>query len=370
MHSEGHTTWLEIDLGAIKNNTRELMRLSQRPLAAVVKANAYGHGVVRVAQAASQAGANWLAVARYEEAKLLRSNWIMTDTLVMGYSPVEYAQEAARENIRLAVFDRDTAQAYSQSASGVGMTLRVHVKVDTGMNRIGIRPEDGLEFIHWLHGLPGIEVEGVFTHFARADEPEEPATRDQIRRFDSLLDGLTQAGLRPALVHASNSGAVINFPSARYDLVRCGIALYGLHPSAQTVLPDSFRPALALKTRLTAIKELPAGAGVSYNHLYTTKKRERIGTLAIGYADGLRRIKGNLVLIRGKEAPIVGAVCMDQCMVQLDGIPEAETGDEVVVIGQQGDLKRSAEQVAGVWGTINYEVTCGMAERLPRNYFQ
>ncbi|MEN4011024.1 MAG: alanine racemase [Bellilinea sp.] len=369
MVDQGHTTWLEIDLGAIQNNYRELRRISQTRIVAVVKANAYGHGLAPVAQAVSRAGGEWLAVAREEEAVQLRLNQVFNPTLVMGYTVPEKAAEAARDDIRLAVFDRETAEKYSHEVSRHGLNLKVHVKVNTGMNRLGISPEETVEFVRWLKFQKGIEVEGIFTHFARADERAQDTTPRQIQLFNQVLTSLAASNNKPELVHASNSSAVFNFPAAHYDMARCGIALYGLHPSNETLLPDSFRPALTLKTRLTATRLLPPGTGVGYNFRYFTSEFEQIGTLAVGYADGFRRVFGNIALIRGQQTCQVGSVCMDQMMVSLKNAPEAKLGDIAVLIGRQGDQVRTTEDVAKTWNTVNYEVVCGMAERLPRYYY-
>lgn len=362
------TTWLEIDLSAIQNNYRELCRISRTKVAAVVKANAYGHGLIEVSQAVIKAGGEWLAVARFEEAAQLRRHWIMAPLLVLGYTPPEYAVEAAKENIRLTLFDSQTALQYSSLTHARGMKVKVHIKINTGMNRLGISPQETVEFVRWVSGLPGIEIEGIFTHFARADEPDVDTTDRQIREFESALNSLNAAGMKPQLVHASNSAAVFNYPQAAYDMVRCGIALYGLHPSPETRLPDTFKPALALKTQVTSVRELDEGQGVGYNYRYRTTQKEKIATIAIGYADGFRRVLGNKVLLHGKETSVVGSVCMDQCMISLNGIEGVQAGDEVVLIGKQGDLHRTAEDVAKEWGTVNYEVVCGMADRLPRKY--
>lgn len=366
MNHSAPTAWLEIDLSAIQNNYRELCRISRTKVAAVVKANAYGHGLIEVSQAVIKAGGEWLAVARFEEAAQLRSNWILSPVLVMGYTPPEYAVKAAKENIRLTVFDRQTALQYSELTHARGMRVKVHLKVNSGMNRLGISPEEVLDFTRWAASLPGLELEGIFTHFARADEPEVDTTDWQIRKFEGVLASLHSAGLRPPLIHASNSAAVFNYPQAAYDMVRCGIALYGLHPSPETMLPDTFKPALSLKAKVTSIRELAAGDGVGYNFRYRATKNEKIATISIGYADGFRRVMGNKVLLRKKETRVVGSVCMDQCMISLDGLDDVQVGDEVVLIGKQGSIQRSAEDVAREWGTVNYEVVCGMADRLPR----
>lgn len=369
MNHPAPTAWLEIDLSAIQNNFRELGRISRTKVAAVVKANAYGHGLIEVSQAVLKAGGEWLAVARFEEAEQLRRNWIMTPILVLGYTPPEQVIEAAKENIRLTLFDARTALQYSTQTSGRGMTVKVHIKINTGMNRLGVDPPEAVEFIRWVSGLPGIEIEGIFTHFARADEPDFDTTDRQIRIFEGVLTSLSSIGIRPKWVHASNSAAVFNFPQAAYDMVRCGIALYGLHPSPDTMLPDTFKPALTLKTRVTTVRELEEGQGVGYNYRYYTAQPEKIATIAIGYADGFRRVMGNKALLHGRETSVVGSVCMDQCMISLDGIDGVQVGDEVVLIGKQDGLQRTAEDIAREWGTVNYEVVCGMADRLPRKYY-
>ncbi len=369
MDTNGYSTWLEIDLGALANNYKELTRICQTPVMAVIKANAYGHGLEKIAQEVKKAGGDWLGVARFEEGAMLRAAWIETDALVLGYTSPDQSPLAAKDNLSLTVYDAETVNEYSRRVEAQGLTLKVHVKVDSGMNRIGIRPEETVEFLRWLKTLPGIEVEGIFTHFARADEPGQNTTAGQIKIFDDVLSAVDSAGLRPSWVHASNSAGALNFPQARYDMVRCGIALYGLQPSAETHLPESFRPVLAWKTRLILTKKVSPGAGISYGHRYFTSKNELIGTIPVGYADGFRRVPGNVVLVRGIAVPVVGTICMDQTMVQLDAVPDAHIGDEVVIIGQQGSAIRSADQLAEHWGTINYEVICGLSSRLPRLYF-
>lgn len=368
MQRDELTTWLEIDLGAIKNNIRELHAIAGVPLMAVVKANGYGHGLVEVARAAKAAGAAWCGVARLEEALTLRQNGIDLPLLVLGYTSPLRAVEAMENNVSLCVYDLEAAKACSEQAQSRGRKLRVHIKIDSGMGRLGIFPEEGMQFFGEIRRLPGLEVEGVFTHFARADETERNTTLWQLDRFQKLVECLEAAGLRPPLVHACNSAATIYFPEAHYDLVRCGISIYGLHPSAETPNPPALRPALTWKSRLTSVKQFPPGHGISYNYRYTTSRNERIGVIAAGYADGFRRRLGNFALVHGRRVDVVGGVCMDQVMLQLDGVPEARIGDEVVLLGAQGEASISAEEIAAAWGTNNYEVVCGLANRLPRFY--
>ncbi|WP_303773836.1 alanine racemase [Anaerolinea thermophila] len=368
MDHTDHTTWLEIDLNVIRKNIHLLQQIVGVPIMAVVKANAYGHGLIETSKAAVQAGVQWLGVARIDEALELHRAGIQAHSIVLGYTPPERAGDAAQAGIRLAVYDSHVAQAYADQARAVGKPLYVHAKFDTGMGRLGASPEGGVEWMRWLKTLDGLQVEGVFTHLAEADDPQKTTTDWQLNRFDALLSGLESVGLRPKWVHAANSAGALYFPRARYNLVRTGIAVYGLNPSNRAPLPEGFRPALTWKTRLTSVKIFPPNHGISYNYRYYTRSEERIGVCAVGYADGFRRRLGNVVLIRGKKVPVVGSVCMDQCMVNLDEIPEAEMGDEVVLIGQQGENEITAEERAREWETISYEVVCGLANRLPRIY--
>ncbi len=220
-----------------------------------------------------------------------------------------------------------------------------------------------------MSGVPGISFEGVFTHFATADEANPTTSDAQEKRFRQAVEALDLNGLRPPIVHAANSAAGLTRPSAYFNLIRAGIAIYGLHPSSQCLLPTEFKPALQWKSVLSQVKTLPPGQGVSYGHIYTTRAIERIGTVPVGYADGFRRTSGNQVLVGGVKVPVVGRICMDQIMVQLDQVPHAAAGDEVVLIGSQGNERLSAEMLANTWDTINYEVTCGLAARVPRFYY-
>jgi alanine racemase len=216
--------------------------------------------------------------------------------------------------------------------------------------------------------MPNLHLEGVFTHFAKADESDMTSTDSQLRIFREIVDNWESSGPRPPLVHCANSAAALRKPDAVYDLVRVGIAMYGLHPSSVCKLPGVVRPALSWKSCLAQVKVLPPGRGISYGHIYTTKAEERIGTIPVGYADGFRRVEGNEVLVGGKRVPVVGRVTMDQIMVQLDALPSAQPGDEVVIIGSQERERISAEDVAERWGTINYEVTSGILKRVTRVY--
>jgi alanine racemase len=368
-YTHNYSSWVEIDLAAIEGNVRAMLHSSGcRRVMAVVKANAYGHGAVPVARTALRGGASWLSVARVEEALELRTAGLDCPILLLGYTPPAKVEAAVANRISLTVWTTEQVEISAAAAKRLGEPARLHLKVDTGMSRLGVQPEEAVDLAHRLMSAPGVMFEGLFTHFARADEPGQPATHQQEDIFNVLIGELERLGLRPPLVHAANSAAGLTHQSAAFDMVRLGIALYGLRPCAHFPLPDDFRPALAWKTVLSHVKLIPPGRGVSYGHTYTTRSDERIGTLPVGYADGYRRTSGNHVLVGGKKAPVIGRVCMDQVMVQLDGVPGARPGDEVVLIGKQGVEHISAEEVADGWGTINYEVACGIGARVPRVY--
>ncbi|MFQ5922839.1 MAG: alanine racemase, partial [Anaerolineales bacterium] len=361
-----YATWVEVDLAAIEGNARALVESTEARLMAVVKANGYGHGAVEAAHAAARGGATWFGVARPEEALELRDAGIEGPILILGPAPKDSLEQLVARDISITVCDSDHIASAARAAQSQGSTAKVHLKLDTGMNRLGAAPSDAASLARNLRNDGSISFEGVFTHFARADDPEAPTNREQLERFDEVLSQLNAGDLRPPIVHAANSAAMLRLKDAHFDMVRVGIALYGLQPSKEWSLPGEFLPALQWKSQLTRVRELPAGTGVSYGHDYVTEKEERIGTFPVGYGDGFRRTEGNQVLVGGNPVPVVGQVCMDLSMVLLDSIPEAEVGDEVVLIGNQGETTISAEQVANRWRTINYEVTCSIGRRVPR----
>lgn len=363
-----YSTYVEIDLAAIQQNIRWFVEHSGVQVMAVVKANAYGHGMIPVAKAALQAGAQWCGVARIEEALDLRSAIPNCPILILGYTPPAQMQSAIEGEISLTIWDEAQLEQASHAAQQTGHSARLHLKVDTGMGRLGIQPEKASALAQKIARTPGVIFEGLFTHFARADEAESGPTELQEARFREVLGMMEKVGLRPQLIHAANSAASLRRPSAHFDLLRVGIAMYGLQPSDDCRLPESFQPALRWKAVLSQVKSVPAGTGLSYGHVYITRQQERIGTVPVGYADGFRRIAGNQALIHGRRVPVIGRVCMDQIMVQLDSVPEACAGEEVVLIGQQNGERITAEEVAKRWGTINYEVTGGIGARVPRIY--
>lgn len=359
-----------IDLDAIAHNVRELRR-HLRPgtvLMAVVKANGYGHGAVPVARAALGAGADWLGVATLEEGIQLRRAGLQVPVLVMGPVVPAQADLLVAYDLRGAVFEPEQARALSAAASRIGRPVRVHLKVDTGMGRIGVQPEDVVAFARFLANLPGLEVEGVFTHLAKADDPDPAYTRKQLSRFEAALASLATAGLQPRFRHAANTAATLAFPEAHYDLVRTGVGIYGLSPDAARSWPVDLRPAMRVVSRIVHLKTMRPGEAVSYGATWTARGGERVATVPIGYADGFRRLFSNrgFMLVAGHRCPVVGRVCMDQTMIEIPpGVPAA-IGDEVVILGPG----LTADDWAQVLETINYEVVCMIGQRVPRVYLR
>ncbi len=363
-------TWLEVDLEAVAGNLNRVRRIVGPDVGVMVvlKADGYGHGAARIARTAINNGAAMLGVACLSEGVALRRAGIDAPILALGYTPAWQAREAVLDQIAVALFDLDTARAFSRAAGQVGQTARAHIKVDTGMGRLGLLPDEVPPFVRAVSALPNLIVEGIFTHFSVADERDKRYSRAQIAQFERVLAQIREAGLHIALIHAANSAALLSLPEARFNLVRLGIALYGLAPGPDTPLPDGFRPALSFKTRIAQVKTLPPGSYVGYGNTYRTQGEEHIAAIPVGYADGFRRGPHHWgeVLVRGQRAPIVGRVCMDQTMIDVTHIAGARQGDEVVLIGRQGEETITVEQVAQRLGTINYEVVSEILARVPR----
>ncbi|SEN82351.1 alanine racemase [Amphibacillus marinus] len=360
---------LQINLAAIKANVLALKARLNKSTAiiAVVKANGYGHGAVEVANAAIEAGATSLAVALLDEAVTLRANGITAPILVMGWVAPEFAQVAIDQKITLTVFQPEwLAVFYQQQTSG---SVSIHVKLDTGMGRLGIRTTAEMADFFRLLDQSKVKVEGVFTHFATADEPDLAYYDQQNNRFNQLLAQFKQHHTGEVIVHTGNSAAAMRQPNLMYDAVRFGIGMYGLYPSIYMKQKRPFKlvSALSLKTRLTHVKQLAANEGISYGATYHTEAHEWVGTIPLGYADGIqRKWQGLDVLVNGKRMPLIGRICMDQCMVKLDRA--YPIGTEVTFVGKQGDQEVSLEEVASHLDTINYEVACLFTARLPRIY--
>ena len=367
-------TWLEIDTDALAGNVRALRAKvgPARQLFAVVKANAYGHGAEIVGPAVLAAGADRLAVATLGEAVALRQAGVIAPILLLGHTPGYLGEELLRWELTATLYDIETARQWSAAAGAAGKRISVHVKVDTGMHRLGLAPTAALSFLLSLAELPGLYAEGIYTHFSTADETDQSFVSRQLKAFTDLLETLSAIGQRPPLAHAANSAAILRLPDSHLDAVRAGIALYGLHPSPDVPLPDTFRPVLSWKARIAQAKMLERGETVSYGNTWRARKLSIVAILPVGYADGFPRAPRTWesVLIHGQPAPIVGRVCMDMAVVDVTAIYEAGevvgAGDEVVLIGSQGAATLSAEEVARRTRTINYEVTSRLMARLPR----
>ncbi|OPX86767.1 MAG: Alanine racemase [Pelotomaculum sp. PtaB.Bin104] len=367
-----YPVWAEINLGAIAHNVREIRRVTA-PLAkvlAVVKANGYGHGAVEVSRVALANGTDWLGVARVAEGVALREAGIEAPVLILGYSPPEQSEEVVRYRLSQTVYTYDMALALAKAAGREGARARVHVKVDTGMGRIGwVSGPATVQAILKLARIPHIEIEGIFTHFAAADTIEQEYTRTQLERFLDITAALQREGLEVPLKHAANSPALLKFPETHLDLVRAGIIIYGLYPAENFEQGQvRLRPAMSLKAKVAYIKEVPSGFNVSYGCTYTTSEPSVIATISVGYADGYSRRLSSRgeVLLHGCRAPVIGRVCMDQIMVDVSHIPGVKMGDEAVLIGSQGSEEISADEIAEKLNTINYEVVCMVNHRVHR----
>jgi len=378
--------WAEINLNAISHNVRELRRAtnSGSRLMAVVKANAYGHGAVEVALTALENGADCLGVARMEEGLHLRRAGISAPILVLGYTPPEHSAVLVAERLTQTVYSFEAAEALSDAAARLQARAKVHVKVDTGMGRLGLLPDsprismlgkhlpgNAQRVIDSMSRLPHVEIEGIFTHFATADSLDKSYTLQQLERFLEFLDKLKAHGMEFHLRHAANSAALIDLPETHLDMVRPGISLYGFYPSAEVGRERvSLVPAMTLKTRIIQVKMVPAGFHVSYGLTYQTENPTVIATVSAGYADGLNRLLSSrgLMLVRGSRAGIVGRICMDLTLLDVGHIPDVCIGDEVVIFGSQGHECIPVEEMAQTLNTIHYEIVTSLASRVVRVY--
>lgn len=362
-----------VDLDAVRHNILE-MRKHIRPqtkLLAVIKADGYGHGAVAVAKALNDLS-DYYAVARLGEAAELRRYGITKPILILGYSAPEEYQELIEQDITITVFRLEDARSISETAGKLGKTAKIHIKIDTGMSRIGYMCDlDAVEEIKQIAKLPNLNMEGIFTHFAKADEANKDAFHGQLLRFRSMLDALEREGITFAIRHAANSAAIMEEGDLGLDMVRSGISTYGLYPSDE-VDPSSadLIPAMSLTSKISHIKTLAKGIGIGYGWTYTTEKETVVATIPVGYADGYKRALSNRgrVLIRGQYAKILGRVCMDQIMVDVTDIPDAAVGDTVTLFGHDGEASIPVEEIANMSESFNYEFVCGIASRVPRIY--
>jgi alanine racemase len=363
-------SWVEIDTDAIAGNVQKLKDMvgEDVTLMAVVKSNGYGHGAVRIARTALTNGADYLGVSTMQEALELREAGVDAPILTMNYTPTYLVRHAIQHDIALTLYDLGIARAYDRIARELNGSLRVHIKVDTGMGRLGAMPDETVTLFRHLIALRNLDVEGIYTHFSMADEDPE-YTESQIDIFKEVYRPLqATTGIKFKYIHAANSAATLTTPEGYFSMVRCGLAVYGMHPSAGVQLPEGFRPALTWKTVISQVKTLPPGHPVGYGNSYITFGEERIAIIPVGYGDGFRRGPKNWgqVLVHGERVFVLGRVSMEKTALRIPDDMEVAIGDEVVLLGSQGDDTITAEEVAERLGTINYEVTCGILPRAPR----
>ena len=353
-------TWTEVNLDAIAQNVKNIKKLigKKKELMAVVKGNAYGHDILEISSVVLENGATRLAVARLEEAIFLRKAGITVPILVLGLTLKPQAESLVSYDITPTVCEFEMIEKLSELAVQMNKMAKIHLKVDTGMGRIGIFPDDVLRFIKSIKTLKKVEIEGIFTHFSVADEKDKFYTEEQFRKFIEILTILEKEGIKIPIKHVGNSAALLDLPHMWLDMVRPGLAIYGLYPSKEVKKTINLIPAQQFKTKIVFIKELPRGESISYGRTYITKRRMRVASLPVGYADGYNRLLSNQgeVLVRGQRVPIIGRVCMDQCMIDVTNLTQVEIGDEVVLWGRQGEGMITVEEIAQKIRTINYEI--------------
>lgn len=377
MNFTRRAVWAQIDLDAAAHNMRQIRKhvgLDVK-IAAVVKANAYGHGSVELAKTFAENGADCFAVSSLDEAvELRRYAHIDKKIFILGHTDARRTEELLTYDIEPAVFNLKNAEFFSQEAQRLGKTLRVHIAVDTGMSRVGFQVNEfSVSEIKAIAALPNIEIRGMFTHFAVSDIKDKTFTREQYGHFRWMCKRMEEEGIHIALRHCCNSAAALELPEYYCDMVRPGIIMYGCEPSPDVdIKPYDLRPVMSLRCCIAHVKLIDAGATVSYGRHYTAPSRRKIATLPVGYADGYSRILSGKVdvLYHGHRVPQVGAICMDQCMIDVSGEANVHAGDEVVLFGRQGDSFIPIEEIAAVCGTINYEIMCNISRRVPRVYMK
>ena len=377
MNFTRRAVWAQIDLDAAAHNMRQIRKHvgPDVKIAAVVKANAYGHGSVELAKTFAENGADCFAVSSLDEAvELRRYAHIDKEIFILGHTDARRTEELLTYDIEPAVFNLKNAEFFSQEAQRLGKTLRVHIAVDTGMSRVGFQVNEfSVSEIKAIAALPNIEIRGMFTHFAVSDIKDKTFTREQYGHFRWMCKRMDEEGIHIALRHCCNSAAVLELPEYYCDMVRPGIIMYGCEPSPDVdIKPYDLRPVMSLRCCIAHVKLIDAGATVSYGRHYTAPSRRKIATLPVGYADGYSRILSGKVdvLYHGHRVPQVGAICMDQCMIDVSGEANVHAGDEVVLFGRQGDSFIPIEEIAAVCGTINYEIMCNISRRVPRVYMK
>lgn len=367
--------WAEVDLNRAAHNMKNIKSIAnKKEVIAVVKADAYGHGAVDLVEALLVNGADRLAVAVITEAIELRNNNITAPIIILGYTPLDFSEGLAEYDIEQTVYNLEYAKGLSDIGIKHNKKVKIHIALDTGMGRIGFMPnEKSIEEVKEIYKLEGLEIVGLFTHFSTADEIDKTYTKDQFEKIKNFNKRLLEEGIKIPLKHASNSGAIIDMPETFMDSVRAGIILYGYYPSDEVKKDNlKLKPVLTLKTKVSHVKELDEGMYISYGRTFKTERKSIIATLPIGYADGYSRLLSGKakVIINGKFAKVVGRICMDQCMIDVTDIGEVKVGDEVILLGSDGELKFDADDFAEAMGTINYEILCMIKQRIPRVYIK
>lgn len=361
--------WAEVNLQTLRENYIKLQAYTQSEMMPIVKADAYGHGVIPVVKTLIACGARRFGVAILEEALELKKVYPEVSVMIIGATDAAESDTLVREGIIPAIFQLSQAQALSEAAVKQNRTAKLHLKIDTGMNRIGFRETD-LATIFKIAELPNLDIEGIFTHFAASDQNDLSFAREQLKLFQCIYDKLKSAGLKIPIRHTANSAAILQFPESHFELVRPGIVLYGLPPSAQIGGNVGLEPVLSWKAKISHIKTINTGETVSYGRTFQAAYPTSVATVPVGYADGLRRSLSNHgeMLIHGKRSMMIGRVCMDQTMLEVTKINNVNVGDVVTILGKDGYEQITATEMATWLGTINYEVTCGIAKRVPRVY--
>lgn len=369
--------WAEVNLDNIAHNVKEIRRVTDKKaeIMGVVKADAYGHGVMEVARTLIENGVTRLAVSMLDEAIQLRKNGIEVPILILSYTDPRRAEEIILNDVTQTVFSHDLAEALSEAAVRLDKNIKIHIKIDSGMTRVGFMPGySAVKNVIKISKLPKIIIEGLFTHFASADENDRSYTYMQFEKFMSIVSELNRIGIYIPVKHVCNSAGIIEFPEMHLNMVRPGIVLYGMYPSEEVHKERiDLRPAMTLKANIILVKDVETDTCISYGRIFKTQRQSRIATLPIGYADGYTRLLTNKgkVLLNGQQVPIVGKICMDQCMIDVTDVQGAvNVGDEVVLFGSQGGNKIKIEDLAAKVGTINYELACIIGKRIPRAYWK
>ncbi len=371
---ETRPVWAEINLDNLAHNIKEVRKNTREDakVTAVVKANGYGHGSTDIAKTFLENGADRLAVAILTEAIELRKAGIKAPILVLGYTPNTQFDKVLQYDLIQTVYSYEDAKILSKTASDMDKEAVIHIKIDTGMSRIGFLPnEDAVEKILEINKLENINIEGMYTHFAKADETDKGHAKGQFEKYIKVSDSLKEKGLDIKIKHVSNSAAIIDLEDYNLDMVRAGIMIYGFYPSDEVSKENiKLKPAMNLKARVSHVKTVPKGTGISYGQIFKTERESKIATLPIGYADGFTRLLTGKaeVYVNGKRVKVVGKICMDQCMIDVTEIEDIQVGDEVVIFGYGNEGYPSAEELAEKIGTINYEIVCMVGRRIPRVY--